>query len=136
MCPHAAPTSPARPPRTDPRLSDRPTHGALAPSPQPSSFHQQSSGRTVLGQSPSPVGEYVGTGMHAGTIYVRGAIEPWQLGAEVGRDEMSDADWDYLGGIIADYAVCFDLDLSHLQRADFIKLVPHTSRPYGTLYAY
>jgi glutamate synthase domain-containing protein 3 len=30
------------------------------------------------------VGGYVGTGMHGGVIYLRGEVEPWQCGKEVG----------------------------------------------------
>ena len=30
------------------------------------------------------VGGYLGTGMHGGAIYLRGEVEPWQCGKEVG----------------------------------------------------
>ena len=44
----------------------------------------------------SPVGEYVGTGMHAGIIYLRRWVEPYQLGLEVGTDRLGESDWSCL----------------------------------------
>jgi len=84
----------------------------------------------------SPVGEYVGTGMHGGVIYVRGQLEPHQLGAEVGAGEPDDADWTSLSEVLAEYSDEFSLDTGALDRRDFVKLTPRSSRPYGNLYAY
>lgn len=38
------------------------------------------------------VGNYLGTGMHGGVIYVRGRIENYQLGKEVGKEKLSTGD--------------------------------------------
>jgi len=84
----------------------------------------------------SAVGRYVGTGMHGGFIYVRGTLEPYQVGAEVGISNLNDADWAGLSGILAEF--CHDLGPvdADLKRGDFTKLTPQSTRPYGTLYAY
>ena len=37
---------------------------------------------------------YIGTGMHGGVIYLRGKVEEYQLGKEVGVCELSDRDWE------------------------------------------
>ncbi len=86
--------------------------------------------------SRSPAGNYVGTGMHGGAIYVRGGLENHQLGAEVGRREITEDDWEELLRLCRLYGAEFDVDVSHFKKEEFIKLSPVTSRPYGRLYAY
>ncbi|MBN1345629.1 MAG: hypothetical protein JXQ73_23255 [Phycisphaerae bacterium] len=88
------------------------------------------------GADTAPVGRFVGTGMHGGVIYVRGKLEPHQLGAEVGVGQLGDSDWTLLTRIIAEYGQDFDLDPSQFLRETFVKLAPKSSRPYGNLYAY
>ena len=91
---------------------------------------------SVDARTASPVGEYVGTGMHGGVIYIRGKVEAWQLGAEVGLDVLDDHDWQQLSAELSDFCRTFDLNPDDFRRDDFIRLTPVTSRPYGTLYAY
>jgi glutamate synthase domain-containing protein 3 len=86
-------------------------------------------------QRESPVGMCLGTGMHAGTIYVRGSVEPHQLGEELGQEEISDDDADLLNDIISEYEERLDMDVD-ISPGEFLKFVPTTSRPYGKLYAY
>ena len=76
------------------------------------------------------------TGMHGGAIYIRGKVEPHQLGAEVGIEPLGDEDWALLTEIITEYCQDFGVDLDQFNREDFIKLSPKSSRPYGNLYAY
>ncbi len=82
------------------------------------------------------VGEWIGTGMHGGVMYLRCELEPYQVGAEVGLDELDGDDWRRLEGILNQY--CRELDLTGVRFCpeDFVKLYPRTARPYGTLYAY
>ncbi len=84
----------------------------------------------------SPVGEFVGTGMHGGAIYVRGALEPYQVGAEVGIQAPGDEDWKTLARILEEFGRCVPSAAAQFGRDDFVKLYPQTSRPYGRLYAY
>jgi glutamate synthase domain-containing protein 3 len=83
-----------------------------------------------------PLGEYAGTGMHGGTIFVRGEPQPWQLGAEVGQPEIDDDDWQQLQGLLEEFCAEFDLDPSGFGREEFTKMIPVSERPYGRLYAY
>ena len=85
--------------------------------------------------SESPVGMCLGTGMHGGTIYVRGNVEPHQLGQELGRDEITDQDAEHLESYIAEYEDRLDVQVD-ISPGEFLKFVPTTSRPYGKLYAY
>jgi len=81
-------------------------------------------------------GNYLGTGMHGGVIYVRGNIEDYQLGREVGKAEMTDEDKSTLSKYLKEYCKDFELDFKKIIDKDFLKLSPLSSRPYGKLYAY
>lgn len=82
------------------------------------------------------VGDYCGTGMHGGVIYVRGEVEPHKLGKEVGVKVPDEADLKELSGYLKDYCADFGLSLDEVMSQPFSKLVPVSSRPYGRLYAY
>ena len=93
----------------------------------------------VLGQDRAGtpiVGEYTGTGMHGGTVYLRGEVKQYQLGREVGLDQVDGPDRDALTQILAEYCHEFGLSMALFRPEDFVKLTPRTTRPYGTLYAY
>ncbi|MGD9124718.1 MAG: hypothetical protein PVG60_06475 [Desulfarculaceae bacterium] len=89
-----------------------------------------------LQDKPSPVGYYAGTGMHGGTIYVRGKVEPYQVGAEVGFDQASPEEWEFLKTLLGEYQQDLELPSHSFSRQEFIKLYPKSTRPYGNLYAY
>jgi glutamate synthase domain-containing protein 3 len=82
------------------------------------------------------VGNYVGTGMHGGVIYLRGEFEDHQLGAEVGVKEINEEDEKTLEKLLREYADDFQLDYDEIRAKPFKKLVPISHRPYGKLYAY
>jgi glutamate synthase domain-containing protein 3 len=82
------------------------------------------------------VGGYLGTGMHGGEIYVRGAVEPWQCGKEVGVFPASDEDLAVLKPVLVEYCEDFGLDLDEVLSEPFTRLVPVSHRPYGKLYTY
>ncbi|MFC1979036.1 hypothetical protein ACFLVP_03515 [Chloroflexota bacterium] len=79
---------------------------------------------------------YIGTGMHGGVIYIRGEVDEFQLGKEVGVAELTDDDLKILSGYVNEYAVYFDCDADEIMGGRFIKLYPRYLRPYGRLYAY
>lgn len=79
---------------------------------------------------------FIGTGMHAGVIYLRGSVEEHQLGKEVGVGELDDADREVLGKLLDEFSSHFALDASKLIGDKFLKLTPRYLRPYGRLYAY
>ena len=83
----------------------------------------------------SIIGNYIGTGMHGGTIYIRGKVEEYQLGKEVKMLEPDGKDKKQLKVYLEEYAKDFRLDLNQILKEKFVKLVPSTTRPYGKLYA-
>ncbi len=80
--------------------------------------------------------KYVGTGMHGGIIYVRGAIPEYHLGKEVGIAKLDVKDEAVLNEYVSRFASLFDYDVDNILKGDFIKLFPRFLRPYGRLYAY
>jgi glutamate synthase domain-containing protein 3 len=81
-------------------------------------------------------GDFIGTGMHGGTIFLRGDVEPARLGKEVKKGEVTDQDISLLRGHMGDFCACFGLDLEEILQQPFSKVYPYTHRPYGTVYAY
>ncbi|MFQ6056272.1 MAG: hypothetical protein ACE5J9_10820, partial [Methanosarcinales archaeon] len=82
------------------------------------------------------VGDYVGTGMHGGVIYIRGEVEEHQLGKEVSVLELDQNDEKELRKHLEDYCKYFDFNIEEIMSEKFIKLLPLSHRPYGNLYAY
>lgn len=83
-----------------------------------------------------PVGDYLGTGMHGGVIFIRGDVDKKLCGAEVGITDLSEEDTKLLKEYLEDYCKDFGLNLGEIMKGSFKKLVPASLRPYGNLYAY
>ncbi len=82
------------------------------------------------------VGNYCGTGMHGGTMYIRGDIKDYQLGKEVEKANLNEGDYKLLDRYLKDYCAWFSLDSREIINGDFKKMIPASQRPYGKLYAY
>ncbi len=81
-------------------------------------------------------GDFLGTGMHGGQILLRGRVEDWQLGKEVGEVELNDACWFELSRNLREFATEFGLDPDAFRREEFTRLMPVSHRPYGKIYVY
>ncbi len=79
---------------------------------------------------------FVGTGMHGGVIYLRGHVDDYQLGKEVGVSEPGKKDREVLSDLVRHFAAYFDYDAKEILSGRFLKLTPLHLRPYGRLYAY
>ncbi|MBI5893651.1 MAG: hypothetical protein HZB79_08390 [Deltaproteobacteria bacterium] len=82
------------------------------------------------------VGDYLGTGMHGGTIFIRGGVDKKFCGAEVSVHELTDDDRTLLEGYLTEYCNDFKLNLLDVIKVEFKKIIPTSLRPYGNLYAY
>jgi len=80
-------------------------------------------------------GDYLGTGMHGGTIYVRGQVDERKIGKEVGIEKPDANDEIILKREISEFARIFKLDYDEIMSIPFVKLYPRTHRPYGPLYS-
>jgi len=79
---------------------------------------------------------YIGTGMHGGVIYLRGSVNDYQLGKEIGVSKLDETDLLNLEHYVAEFAAHFGYKAGDLLNHKFIKLFPLYLRPYGRLYAY
>ena len=77
---------------------------------------------------------FVGTGMHAGIIYVRGEIT--HLGKEVKIMDVNKTDLNHIGKLVKEYCSHFNSDYEAIMSGKFVKIVPYSHRPYGRIYAY
>ncbi len=89
-----------------------------------------------LGKGKNHKARFIGTGMHGGVIYIRGNVEEYQLGKEVGVADLEENDRDALRRYVSEFAGYFDLDADNILSHKFMKLFPRWLRPYGRLYAY
>ena len=80
--------------------------------------------------------KFIGTGMHGGVIYLRGSIEDYQLGKEVGVAELEEKDYQILQKFVGEFAAHFGYKAEGILKHNFIKLFPRWLRPYGRLFAY
>lgn len=79
-------------------------------------------------------GYLFGTGMHGGVIYVRGGVDESRLAKEVGVFELDGDDRKELEGYINEYSQDFGLDAQEILKEGFVKVLPRSKRPYGTMY--
>jgi glutamate synthase domain-containing protein 3 len=79
---------------------------------------------------------FVGTGMHAGIIYVRGEIKAGNLGKEVKIMDVDKTDLEQIETLVKDYCKFFNADSAKVMSGKFQKIVPYSHRPYGRIYAY
>jgi len=82
------------------------------------------------------VGDYLGTGMHGGVIYIRGEVDPAGCGKEVGVMDPDEDDLKVIRKCLKEYSEDLDMDLEEIMKKPFKKLIPISTRPYGNLYAY
>jgi len=80
--------------------------------------------------------KFIGTGMHGGIIYLRGSVEDYQLGKEVGISTLEEKDHQILQKHVGEFATTFGYKADMILNHKFMKLFPRWLRPYGRLYAY
>ncbi|MDD5686448.1 MAG: hypothetical protein PHE88_01275 [Elusimicrobia bacterium] len=89
-----------------------------------------------LDKSKEIAGNFVGTGMHGGTIYVRGNIKKNQLGREVDIVKYDKNDEAIIKKYLAEFCGEFKLDYRKYSNQKFTKLKALHTRPYGKIYTY
>jgi len=94
----------------------------------------------VLGLERRPgqelVGDWCGTGMHGGVIYVRGDVDPARVaGRFVAVRPVDDADRKVLTPHVEAFAFAFGLDVAEILEHDFLRIAPISHRPFGAKYA-
>jgi glutamate synthase domain-containing protein 3 len=88
-----------------------------------------------LGEGEYHKANFIATGMHGGVIYLRGKVNEYQLGKEVGVAELEEKDYQILKQLVGEFAAHFGYETGKILKSKFIKLFPRWLRPYGRLYA-
>jgi glutamate synthase domain-containing protein 3 len=81
------------------------------------------------------VGPFCGSGMHGGTIFLRGEVEAHEVGKECGIFTADEDDMKVLRPVVEEWCAAFGDDADEILATPFTKLVPVSHRPYGKLYA-
>ena len=89
-----------------------------------------------LKEGESHKANFIGTGMHGGAIYIRGDVQKFQLGKEVGVAELDKNDHLVLKKLVGEFTHHFGHNAEKILNHKFTKLFPLYLRPYGRLYAY
>lgn len=87
-----------------------------------------------LGCTDVPAGNFIGTGMHGGEIWLRSLKPPQHLPPQVHLEE---ADEEMLAAIrpqLEEFSACFDLPMSQLTEGRFYRLTPNAQNSYKRLY--
>jgi len=82
------------------------------------------------------IGDWCATGMHGGTVYLRGEVEGWRVASQFA--DMRPAGEEDREGIrphVEAFAGEFSLDAEELLRGEFVRVAPLSHRPYGGKYA-
>ena len=87
-----------------------------------------------LGADTVPLGNYTGTGMHGGEIWVRSTEEPANLPAQVAYKIADKEELKQIKGYIEEYAELFKADLKEIYGAPFYLMKPNVKNPYKQLY--
>lgn len=82
------------------------------------------------------VGDYCGTGMHGGVIFVRGDVAAHKLGKEVKVTELTDEDQATVRQYVERYVAYFGGSVEDILSKPFNKLIPFNKRPYGDMYTH
>jgi len=87
-----------------------------------------------LGSDSVPVGNFTGTGMHGGKIFIRTARELASLPAQVAAEIAGDADLLEIAPRISEFAGYFGLNAERLMKDRYYVLKPNEKNPYRQLY--
>lgn len=80
------------------------------------------------------VGNFCGTGMHGGKMYLRTDTLPANLPIQVKAEDASEKDMDEVRPLLQEFCSKFDFDLQTVLNAHFFVLTPDTANPYKALY--
>lgn len=81
-----------------------------------------------------PCGNYAGTVMTYGEIYIRSKVKPSHMPDQVNVTEMSLEDLRGIMGVITEYADTFNIDMNKILDRPFYRLTPDTKNPLKQLY--
>jgi glutamate synthase domain-containing protein 3 len=87
-----------------------------------------------IGTEDVPVGNFTGTGMHGGKIFIRTKAELAALPAQVIEETASAEDLKEIMPYVSEFAGHFGMDAGQLAKDKFYVLKPNAKNPYKQLY--
>lgn len=84
----------------------------------------------------APVGDFCGTGMYGGKIYLRSETLPADLPGQVNAHGASKEELAEIEPLIAGYCERFGGNADEIKKKKFYVLTPNTRNPYRQLYCY
>ena len=87
-----------------------------------------------IGAGNMPVGNFTGTGMHGGRIFIRTDEEPAGLPEQVMTEIAQDEDMDEIRQHLSEFCDIFKMDAGQLLKDTFYVLKPNAKNPYKQLY--
>ncbi|MFN2363174.1 MAG: hypothetical protein ABR596_02660 [Halarsenatibacteraceae bacterium] len=91
-------------------------------------------GLGVDGAGSELIGDHLAPGMHGGEIFIRGELNPDDLGPEIKLVELEQTDLNFLEREIENFKGYFDYKSLELDLTGFSKVIPDSNRPYGNMY--
>ena len=88
----------------------------------------------ALPPASSPVGNFTGTGMHGGKIFIRTKKDLTALPAQVAADIADKDDLTEIESVVKEFAGYFGMDAESLLKDQFFVLRPNAKNPYKQLY--
>lgn len=79
-------------------------------------------------------GDWVGTGIHGGAIFVRAEVDDNMLGIGAKKTELEGPDKLLLKDLVNEFGRHFNMDAEKILKGSFTKIVPISHRPYGKMY--
>lgn len=80
------------------------------------------------------LGNFTGTGMHGGKIFIRSEAEPQNLPAQVLLSRATDKNMEEIEIYLREYADTFSLRFEDIAKGSFYVLEPNAKNPYTRLY--
>lgn len=92
----------------------------------------------VLGMNTEdcPVGDFTGTGMHGGQIFIRSLVEPKYLPPQVCMNLADEQDVNSIKEHLDEFSGLFGFSLDDILDRPFYKLTPNAKNPYKQMYTY
>ncbi|UCE73133.1 MAG: hypothetical protein JSV56_08825 [Methanomassiliicoccales archaeon] len=76
----------------------------------------------------------IGSGIHGGTIYIRGEVPEHALGVSATLCSFTEDDLSLLTPILEEFCEYFDIPIEKIWEREIKKIAPSSSRPYGSYY--
>ncbi|MDP4120478.1 MAG: glutamate synthase [Bacillota bacterium] len=89
-----------------------------------------------LNEGKPAAGDFLGTGMHGGKVFIRADKLPDTLPKQVIAAVATDEDKNEMAGNLKEYCTIFNLDFDSLIKDKFFILKPNAKNPYKTLYTH